>query len=120
MLICAHTLITEGKHDGSLQCRIVQLFLLSLFFPLLFLLLSRLLASPLVPLSPYLTSPLPSPPLFRVLSQLPDLDPSIINALSAACTIGAEEALSASNCSGYALTSLLSNTEQGMFFPNGG
>ena len=59
-------------------------------------------------------------PFFRVLSQLSDLDPCVLNALCAACTVGSEEALSAGNCSGYALTSLLSNTEQGMFFPNGG
>ena len=56
----------------------------------------------------------------RILSMVPDLDQSLCNVLSAACTVGAEEALSAQSCSGYALAALLSNSEQGMFYPRGG
>jgi hypothetical protein len=51
---------------------------------------------------------------------VPDLDPTVYNVLAGACTVGADEALRARDCSGYALATLLSNSEQGMFYPQGG
>jgi hypothetical protein len=51
---------------------------------------------------------------------VPDLDYAVYNVLAGACTVGADEALRAHDCSGYALATLLSNTEQGMFYPQGG
>ena len=56
----------------------------------------------------------------RILSRIPDLEDSISNILSAACTVGAEEALNAGDLSGYSLAALVTNSEQGMFYPIGG